>query len=142
MSVALTPNIPKSYFEKNLSGSTAYDIPALPRVQLAYDFANGSGDQETASRLDELACQVTALGKGEVSPSPAAGRGEQDPPGGAGGQGRTGGGRRCQARPGDYRQAVHAARGAGNAANVHIVIVDGAPRNGSVPRPSGWRTLC
>ena len=35
-------------------------------MQLAYDFANGSGDQETASRLDELACQV---GEGGVSQS-------------------------------------------------------------------------
>ena len=40
-------------------------LPKLPRVQLAYDFADGSGDQETASRLDELACQVTVLGEGK-----------------------------------------------------------------------------
>ena len=30
----------------------------LFRIQLAFDFVNGTGDQETASRLDELAVQV------------------------------------------------------------------------------------
>ena len=30
----------------------------LFRTQLAFDFVNGTGDQETASRLDELAVQV------------------------------------------------------------------------------------
>ena len=30
----------------------------LLRIQLAFDFVNGTGDQETASRLDELAVQV------------------------------------------------------------------------------------
>ena len=31
----------------------------LFRTQLAFDFVNGTGDQETASRLDELAVQVS-----------------------------------------------------------------------------------
>ena len=30
------------------------------RIQLAFDFVNGTGDQETASRLDELAVQAGA----------------------------------------------------------------------------------
>ena len=30
------------------------------RIQLAFDFVNGTGDQETASRLDELAVQAEA----------------------------------------------------------------------------------
>ena len=33
----------------------------LFRTQLAFDFVNGTGDQETASRLDELAVQVSLL---------------------------------------------------------------------------------
>ena len=33
----------------------------LFRTQLAFDFVNGTGDQETASRLDELAVQVSRL---------------------------------------------------------------------------------
>ena len=33
----------------------------LYRTQLAFDFVNGTGDQETASRLDELAVQVPLL---------------------------------------------------------------------------------
>ena len=33
----------------------------LFRTQLAFDFVNGTGDQETACRLDELAVQVSRL---------------------------------------------------------------------------------
>ena len=33
----------------------------LFRIQLAFDFVNGTGDQETAGRLDELAVQVYLL---------------------------------------------------------------------------------
>ena len=33
----------------------------LFRTQLAFDFVNGTGDQETASRLDELAVQVNLI---------------------------------------------------------------------------------
>ena len=33
----------------------------ITRIQLAFDFVNGTGDQETASRLDELAVQVLNL---------------------------------------------------------------------------------
>ena len=37
---------------------SSFSFTILFRTQLAFDFVNGTGDQETASRLDELAVQV------------------------------------------------------------------------------------